>query len=437
MNKAGETRNRKLAIDWSSLYRKEDWWAVWLGFITLALAVTGLVTRIPRIGKWTMDITDSVTASDIPYFVLLGFCLLAMTSVAILAMKERIRGYLAGFPLIFMLSFISFLIANQEEIHYLGLEYVLWALIIGLLISNAFGVPRWLKSAVNAELFIKIGLVLFGAEILFQKILRAGAVSMAQALIVVFLVWYFCYFLALRAGLGKSFASVMATGVSICGVSAAIAAGGAVKADPKEISYTISMVLLTSVVMLVGEPFIAKALMLPSLVAGAWIGGTIDTTGAVVAAGALYSDEAMVAASVVKMAQNVLIGVTAFMLAVYWTLRVERGSEEKPSLMEVWYRFPKFIVGFILASAAFSSLFIPMMGEETVSSVLGITKELRGWFFSMCFVCIGLNTRFKDLLSMGGRRAATVYCAAQIFNILLTFVLAWTLFSGLFFPSPL
>lgn len=425
-----------MPIDWSSLWKKEDWWAVWLGFIILGLAATHLVTWIPKIGKWATDITVSVKVTDIPYFVLLGFFLLVLTSVPILAMKEKLKGYWAGFPWIFFLAFISFLIANQKNIHYFGLEYVLWALIVGLLISNTVGVPGWLKPAVKTELFIKIGLVLLGAEILFHVILKGGAASMAQALIVIFLVWYLCYFLAIKVGLKKSFASVMATGVSICGVSAAIAAGGAVKGDRKEISYTISMVLLSAVVMLVGEPFIAKALMLPSPVAGAWLGGTIDTTGAVVAAGALYSDTAMAVAAVVKMAQNVLIGVTAFILALYWTLRVERKPGEKPSAMEIWYRFPKFVIGFILASMIFSFLLIPTMGEAAVTSILGITKGLRGWFFSMCFVCIGLDTRFIDLLRVGGKRAATVYCAAQIFNILLTFILAWVLFGGILFPSP-
>lgn len=426
----------KVKVDWSSLYRNEDWWAVWLGFIILGLATTRIITWIPKVAGWTTDISVSVKVAEIPYFILLGFCLLLLTSVAIKAMKGNIKRYWVGFPMVFFFALVSFLIAKQRDINYLGLEYVLWALIIGLLISNTIGVPQWLKQAVKTELFIKIGLVLLGAEILFHVILKGGAVSMIQALIVFVLVWYLCFFLATKVGLSKSFATVMATGVSICGVSAAIAAGGAIKGDRKEISYTISMVLLTSVAMLVGEPFIAKLLMLPSSVAGAWLGGTIDTTGAVVAAGALYSDTAMAVAAVVKLSQNVLIGAVAFILSLYWTLRVEQKPGEKPSILDIWYRFPKFIVGFIFASIIFSFLLIPTMGEVAVGSILGVTKGLRSWFFSMSFICIGLETKFMDLLKVGGKKAAMVYCTAQIFNIILTFILAWTLFGGIFFPSP-
>ncbi|MCK4952741.1 putative sulfate exporter family transporter, partial [Candidatus Bathyarchaeota archaeon] len=362
----------KVKVDWSSLYRNEDWWAVWLGFIILGLATTRIITWIPKVAGWTTDISVSVKVAEIPYFILLGFCLLLLTSVAIKAMKGNIKRYWVGFPMVFFFALVSFLIAKQRDINYLGLEYVLWALIIGLLISNTIGVPQWLKQAVKTELFIKIGLVLLGAEILFHVILKGGAVSMIQALIVFVLVWYLCFFLATKVGLSKSFATVMATGVSICGVSAAIAAGGAIKGDRKEISYTISMVLLTSVAMLVGEPFIAKLLMLPSSVAGAWLGGTIDTTGAVVAAGALYSDTAMAVAAVVKLSQNVLIGAVAFILSLYWTLRVEQKPGEKPSILDIWSRFPKFIVGFIFASIIFSFLLIPTMGEVAVGSILGV-----------------------------------------------------------------
>jgi uncharacterized membrane protein YadS len=250
------------------------------------------------------------------------------------------------------------------------------------------------------------------------------------------LVWYFCYFLSIKAGLSKSFASILASGVSICGVSAAIAAGGAVKGDPKEVSYTISLILLIAMPMLIFMPMIAKTIGMPDAVAGAWIGGTIDTTPAVVAAGALYSDKAMYVASIVKMSQNVLIGVAAFILALYWALKVEKKSEQKPSLIEIWYRFPKFVVGFIVASIVFSLLLVPGLGETTVNSILSVTKGLRGWFFAMAFVCIGLDTRFTELVKIGKGKPLIVFLAAQIFNIILTFGLAWVIFGGVLFQPP-
>ncbi|HDJ25952.1 MAG TPA: putative sulfate exporter family transporter [Candidatus Bathyarchaeota archaeon] len=424
-------------VDWSSLWRKEDWWAVWLGFLLLGLTVSRVVSWLPPIRKWSYDLGAAVELAHLPYFVLLALGLLALTGLAVAFMKrEDLRTYWAGFLVVFALAFVGMILASHQTIHYYGLEYVLWALVLGLLISNTVGVPEWLKPAVRAELYIKIGLVLLGAEILFQTIIKAGAFGVVQALVVVCVVWLFCYYLALKMGIGRSLASVMASGVSICGVSASIATGGAIKAKPKEVSYVVSLVLLVAIPMLVGEPFIAKAVGMPDAVAGAWIGGTIDTTPAVVAAGALYSERAMTVAAIVKMAQNTLIGVAAFVLAVYWVLRVERKPGEKPSPLEIWYRMPKFVVGFILASLLFSFVLTPALGEATVKATLKVSKMFRKWLFALAFVCIGLDTKFKELVKVGGGRPLVVFIVAQLFNILLTLALAYLLFGGILFPSP-
>ncbi|MGC9069270.1 MAG: YeiH family protein [Thermoprotei archaeon] len=152
---------------------------------------------------------------------------------------------------------------------------------------------------------MKIGLVLLGSEILFNELIIAGPKAIAQALAVVFVIWYVAYFVARKLGLDKEFSAVLASGVSICGVSAAIATGGAIKADPKKVSHVIGLILFTSIIMLFSMPPLAKFLGFTGVLAGAWIGGTIDTTPAVVAAGALYSSEALKIAAVTKMAQSV------------------------------------------------------------------------------------------------------------------------------------
>jgi len=404
----------------------EDWGAFSLGVVALSITSTRVIAWLPKINKWNINPSEALKNAEIPFFILLALFLLALTSIAIFGMKESLKKYCIGFPLIFLLSFFGRLLSNQKVIHEWGIEYVIWALILGLLISNTIGVPMWLKPAIKTELFIKTGLVILGAEILFQTILAAGTRGMIQAIVVVLVVWYFCYFLSIKLGLTKSFSAILATEVSICGVSAAIAAGGAIKGDKKEVSYTISIILLVAIPMVILMPLAAKMMNLPDAVAGAWIGGTIDTTPAVVAAGALYSDKAMAIASIVKMSQNVLIGVAAFMLALYWSF--EKTSNKKPSPMEIWYRFPKFILGFIIASIFFSLILTPMIGGKLVSSIINVTKELRAWLFTMAFVCIGLDTKFSELVKIGRGRPLYVFLMAQAFNIIFTLIVAYILF---------
>jgi len=428
-------KNSALKNTFSSLYRSEDWWAVWLGFALIGLSSAYLLLWVPKVDKWSLNPSTAIGISDIPYLIAFGLFLLLVTSIPVAFMKNSLKKYLVGFPIIFALSLASLFIASQEYINYLGLEYVLWALLIGLFISNTIELPEWLKASIKTEMFIKIGLVLLGAEILFGTLLAAGAFGLFEITVGLFAVWYFCYYLAVKLGLNKSFAAIMASATSICGVSAAIAAGGAVKGDPKEISYTVSLVLLFSIPLLVVMPFIARVAGIPDAVAGAWIGGTIDTTPAVVAAGALYSDKAMKVASIIKMSQNVLIGITAFILAVYWTLKVEGKRDEKPRPIEIWYRFPKFVLGFIIASVISSFLLIPTLGSQ-VNTIINQTKVIRSWFFAMAFVCVGLNTNFKDFVKIGRGKPLFVFAAATFLDIMLSLISAYIFFGGVLFPSP-
>lgn len=436
MNKL-DSSEPKAERKWSSLYRSEDWWAVWLGFALLGLSVVNLFSWIPSIGKWDTDIFASIKISHSLYFIALALLLLVISIIPIATMEGDLKSYVLGFPLVFILSFIAILIANQNYVNYWGLEYVFWALLLGLFVNNIVGLPERFKSSIKTELFIKIGLVLLGAEILFNTLLSAGAFGLFEITVGLFIVWYFCYYLAIKLGLSKSFACVMASATSICGVSAAIAAGGAVKGDPKEVSHTISLVLLFSIPLLVLIPFVAKTIGIPDAVAGAWIGGTIDTTPAVVAAGALYSDKAMKIASIIKMSQNVLIGITAFALAVYWTLKVEKNPDEKPKPIEIWYRFPKFVLGFIVASALSSFLLAPILGSAATNLIINQTKNMRTWFFAMAFVCIGLSTNFKDLLKIGHGRPLLVFTAATLFDVAVSLLSAYIFFGGVIFPPPI
>jgi len=191
--------------------------------------------------------------------------------------------------------------------------------------------------------------------------------------------------------------------------------------------------------MIVVMPPIAKAVAMPTNMAGAWLGGTIDNTGAVVAAGEVMKSKASLdTAALVKMAQNILIGFAAFLLAVWATLKLDKKSvSERPSFMEIWYRFPKFIVGFIIASLVASFYIEPVMGAKATATITGLLTTYRTWFFALCFVCIGLETNFKELLSVGGGKPAAVYWIGQSFNVVWTLLIVWILWSGAFFTPPI
>jgi uncharacterized membrane protein YadS len=183
--------------------------------------------------------------------------------------------------------------------------------------------------------------------------------------------------------------------------------------------------------MLVIMPWIIKLTNMDHMVAGAWMGGTLDTSGSVVAAGSLVSEAAMKIGVIVKMSQNVLIGFAAFILAVVWTFK-KAAPGERPGAIEIWYRFPKFVLGFMIASVVFSFVLDP----KTVDAVKGQLGSLRTWWFAMAFTCIGLETRFVDLFKMGGGRPALAFVVAQFFNILWTLLLAYLIFGGVLFSAP-
>ena len=170
-----------------------------------------------------------------------------------------------------------------------------------------------------------------------------------------------------------------------------------------------------------------------ALSAGAWLGGTLDTSASVVAAGALISDVAMKTGVIVKFSQNALIGVAAFILVVWWAYKAKsQTGGERPSAAIIWERFPKFVLGFLIASALFS-FFLPAAMVEGTRSSLG---ELRTWWFALAFVCIGLETKFVDLATMEGGRPALAFLGAQAVNVVWTLILAYLIFGGVIFPVP-
>jgi uncharacterized membrane protein YadS len=369
---------------------------------------------------------------NIQKWVTIGIYYMILSAIGMALIGGSVGLYIVGFPVVYILASLSQFIAGNSTVNYWGLEYVIFALVIGLLISNTVGVPGWLKSAVQTEYYIKTGLVILGAGILFGEILQAGALGIVQAVLVVAVVWYTCFWLARKLRVDDDFAAILSTAVSICGVSAAIAACGAIQGDKKKLSYVTSLVLIVAVPMMVLMPWMVKAFGIPDVVGGAWLGGTLDTSGSVVAAGALISEPAMKAGVIVKFSQNVLIGVAAFILSVWWTFKAGAQTGQRPSAGIIWERFPKFVLGFLVASFVFSFL----LDAATVSATKGLFGGLRTVWFALAFMSIGLDTRFTELVSMEGGRPAAAFIIAQAFNVIWTLILAYLLFGGILFPAP-
>lgn len=427
----------------------EDWWACFIGWFILLLAIIGFLPATPKVGKWAADLSAAfpkgwgTLTTTIIFFVAITI----LTMIGGYFMKFDLKRYVPGFLIIFIIAYFSMVVSKQTFINKWGISYVLFALVIGLIISNLFKVPQVLRAAGQTEFFIKIGLVCMGATIMFSVVLKAGAFGVAQAILVATAVWFGTYYICRAFKVSERFSAIIATANSICGVSATIAAGGAIQGDPKEVSYMVAWVLVCAVVLILVMPPIAVWLELPTNMAGAWVGGVIDNTGAVIAAGEVIRDASgnpskasVDAAAMVKMAQNVMIGLVAFLMALWATISLDRKDDpnaEKPSLMEVWYRFPKFVVGFIVASLIVSFIVEPAMGAKAAKAAAKGCKAYRSWFFALCFVCIGLETDFKELVSVGGGRPAIAYWISQTANAFWTLFIAWLLWSGTFFTPPI
>ncbi len=416
---------------------REDWWSVWVGFALLASVFAGMVSYVPGIPRWSSPLSGIPASLILP----LGLLLLGtgvLTTIAVRTLGNDTGAYVRAFPALFVLATVAFYIAANEVLAAYGLGYALWALILGLVISNFIGTPGWLRPAVRTELFIKIGLVILGAEVIFGRILELGQYGLIVAWGVTPIVLLSMFWLGFRKfGLSPSFAMVIAAATSVCGVSAAIAVAGACRARKEELTLAVGMTLIFTVLMMVGMPFLAQAMGLDPIIAGAWIGGTVDSTGAVVASGQILGDDAMQTAAVVKMIQNILIGIIAFGVALYWVARIEPGAGGRPQFVEIWNRFPKFVLGFIGASFIVSFFLVPLLGADAVDRAIDVTSDFRSWFFCLAFLSIGLESNFRQLgKQMGSGKPLILYLVGQTFNVLLTLLVVWIVFSGLIFPRP-
>lgn len=408
---------------------QEDWVVVILGFLLILFAVAGIQSPVPSF-SWsnTDELTQKISSADNVLKILIQFVFVFLVALlgTVLANK-RLKYYLLVFLAVYILSIAALVIAGNKGVKSINLEAVIFSLSIGLLIGNTINLPKWFRETLTSELFVKIGLVILGTTVIFSDILKAGSFGLLQAIVVVLSVWYFAFWLCKKLRIDQEMTMMISSAVSICGVSAAIATAGAIKGDTKKLSYVISLVLITAIPMMIGMPYIAKWLGLSQEVTGAWLGGSIDTTGAVVASGTLVGEEALKISTIVKFSQNVLLGIAAFAISVYWTLNSRKTNaeqKENTGIKVIWERFPKFVIGFLFASLLFSFFISPEKTAEVKDSL----KNLQNLWFVLAFTSIGLETNFSDLLHQDNRKPLYAFLIAQLFNILVTLLIAWLLF---------
>jgi len=386
--------------------------------------------------------TTAKPYNQLPYLVGLGLILALFFSIGIHFMSGKSGAFLKGFGFVFVIAVLAYFMENQSTMKEYGIGYAAWAILFGLIISNTVGTPKWVMPAVQTEFYIKTGLVLLGGEILFGKILSIGVPGIFVAWVVtpIVLISTFIFGQKVLKMPSKTLNMTISADMSVCGVSAAIATAAACRAKKEELTLAVGLSLVFTSIMMIVMPAVIKATGMDHVLGGAWMGGTIDATGAVAAAGAFLSERALYVAATIKMIQNVLIGVIAFGVAVYWCAKYDCVPGQKVGAMEIWHRFPKFVLGFIAASIFFSMLY-GIMGESVGYSVVdhgvlrGFSRLFRGWFFCLAFVSIGLATNFRELKGyFAGGKPLILYVCGQSFNLVLTLVMAYIMFF-LVFPD--
>ena len=431
----------------SDLWKKEDWLTIWIGAILIAVAAIAVISgafdfSAAKFSTWGngVSVLEQLSIGSFWISLVRTFLVTGVLFTAGVKLKgESVKDYIPAYSVLFVLAIlVRFISAEYTLNRYL--EWAFWALIVGLVISNTVGVPKWLKPAVQTEYYIKAGLVVMGFSVLFSNIINFGLYGLGIAWIVTPVVIIFMWFFGTKVLKidNKPLVITLATATSVCGTSAAIAAGASSKAKKTDLSLAVSISIIFTVIMMVFEPIIIKATGLGELMGGALIGGTVDSTGAVTVAGTALGETAQTAAVLVKSIQNILIGFIAFAVAIFFSTRVENTNEKtNVSAAEIWYRLPKFIVGFFAASLIASFIFLPSVGSETVAGINGVLDQYKNWAFVLAFTSIGLDTNFKEIKEQfKGGKPLTLYVVGQLFNIVLTFIAVYVLLSGKFFPVP-
>ncbi|MDO5037680.1 MAG: putative sulfate exporter family transporter [Tissierellia bacterium] len=370
-------------------------------------------------------------------FFLTGLALsLVFSAGQSLSSPGSLKTFLPAFVGLYFLASLVYLLSSQATFKEY-LEYAFWALLIGLLGNNLLGLHKYLAPALKSGFYVKVGLVLMGAEVLFSNIASFGAYGIAISwvvvpIVIVFMWWFGIHYLKMDS---PTMVMVLAVTTSVCGVSAAVAAAASIKANKEDLTFSVGISIFFTIVMMVLMPLFVKWVGFSELIGGAWIGNTVDSTGAVVLAGEALGPLASQVAAMIKMIQNVLIGFVAFILALFFAKR--EGGQKPGDKSEIWARMPKFIFGFIGMSLLFSFIIQPGLGVEVTNELISGLGTWKGWCFCLTFLCIGLETNFRDMVGkLESGKPVTLYVVGQTFSLILSLLVCWIVLGGHFFALP-
>jgi uncharacterized membrane protein YadS len=465
----------------------EDWVSLGLGLFVLILALAGtagpdLLGWVVTTSVWT-DVTHALAPTAKSYAWLGGgasllatyVALTAVLSVAAAALDTDVKRFAIAFAAVFWIAYAAWIIGSYAhfaavtpaDYKKFGIDWSLrltneggfvFALIAGLIIANFF--PRfaeWLKEAVRPELYIKTAIVILGA---FLAVTIAGRLSFASSIVLrgvaaiveaYLIYWAVVYFVARKYfGFNREWAAPLASGISICGVAASIATGGAIRARPVVPVLVSSLVVVFAVVEVLILPFLAQTFLYHEpLVAASWMGLAVKTDGAALAGGGIT--EALILAknsaegvnyqpgwvlgttAAIKIFIDVFIGIWAFVLAFIWTnyINVRPGDRARP--IEIWQRFPKFIIGFVLSFAI--GLYLALTASPAalakLTPAIGEANTFRVIFFILTFFSIGVLSNFRKLWEDGIGKLAAVYVVSLFgFVIWVGLLISWIFFAG-------
>jgi len=444
---------RVQSVGWKELYLKEDWWAIWLslGIILVAFAffANGGTIRWIAVhpGRWhTLGELATDFTGHLTQYVAQYLLWVVVFSVSLKAMGYKLSQFIPAFSFVYLCSIAIFMVGAWDQAHQYNLEPPLLALLLGMAIANLVGLPRWMDAGFRVEYYVKTGIVLLGATLPLTLIAWAGPVAIGQASIVSISTFLVIFFVGRKMGLDRRLCATLGAGGAVCGVSGSIAIAGAVGAKKEHAPIAITMVILWAIVMIFFLPLVARVLHLHTGVLGAWVGTSEFADAAGFAAAQAYGnlagqvpgipgkpDDAVWAFTLMKVVgRDIWIGIWAFVLAIISTTLWERKTGTRPDPAEIWWRFPKFVLGFFIASmimTAISSQYSLSDYEKVLKPLLvGPFKTLRTWAFIFCFFSIGLTTRFRELARTGAK-PFFAFTAGVAVNVTLGFVLSSIVFA--------